>query len=80
MGVRSIKNVDEETWRNFKILAVENNLKMSVLLKMMISEFRKKSDKFWDKILNSGKNLSDDEAEVMMKVVSESRKEYGFRE
>jgi len=79
MKVKTIKGIDEETWRNFKVLAVENNLKMSLLLKMMINEFRKKSNEFWDKILKGERNLSDDEAEEIMKIVSESRKERGFR-
>ena len=34
---------------------------------------------FWKTILNSEKNLDDDEAEDMQKTISELRKEKGFR-
>ena len=79
MEVRSIKNVDEETWKSFKVLATENNLKMSFLLKMMINEFKKNSKDFWRKILNGEKNLGESEADDMLKSILELRKEKGFR-
>ena len=34
---------------------------------------------FWGRILNRKKNLTDKEAEVMMNVILDSRKERGFR-
>ena len=74
METKTIKNVDEETWREFKTLSVKNNLKMSLLLKIMIKEFEKNSEKFWNKILKGGKNLSDNEANEMMNTVLDSRK------
>lgn len=80
MEIKTIKDVDEETWSNFKALAAKNNLKMSLLLKMMINEFEKKSEVFWDKILKGGKKLSDKEAKDMLKIIEDSRKERGFRE
>ncbi len=80
MEIRSIKGVDGETWREFKTLAAKNNLKMPLLLKAMLKEFEKKSEDFWNDILNGEKNLSDDEAEDMIKILEESRKERGFRE
>jgi len=80
METRSIKNVDEETWKKFKTMADKNNINMSDLLKIMIKKFEKESEKFWNEILNGQKNLSEDEAEKMMGIVRESRKEYGFRE
>jgi hypothetical protein len=78
--VKTIKNVDEETWRDFKVLAAKSNLKMALLLKIMIKEFEKKSEESWNKILKSGKNLSREESEGMMKVTEKLRKERGFRE
>lgn len=80
MEIRSIKDVDERTWREFKSLAVKNNLKMALLLKIMINEFGKQSDDFWNKILKSEKNLSDEEADDMFNILEESRNEIGFRE
>ncbi len=80
MEIRSIKDVDEETWRGFKALAAKNNLKMSLLLKMMINEFESYGRDFWKSVLNREKNLTDKEAGIMMRVILDSRKERGFRE
>ena len=80
MKKKTIKNVDEETWREFKNISAKNNLKMSLLLKIMKKEFEKNSENFWNKILKGGKNLSDNEANEMMNIVLDSRKEKGFRE
>ena len=65
MEVKTIKDVDEETWRKFKAIAVKNNVRMSSLLKLMIKEFEKNSKDFWDEILNGEKLMSDKEAEEM---------------
>ena len=80
MEIRSIKDVDEETWREFKALAAKNNLKMSLLLKMMVNKFEEEGKDFWKKILNRKINLSNKEAEEMKNIILESRKERGFRE
>ena len=79
MELRSIKDVDEKTWKEFKALAIKNNLKMSLLLKMMISEFENKGRDFWRKIISENKNLTEDEAEDMIKITAKIRKEKGFR-
>ena len=80
MEIRSIKNVDDETWKEFKALAIKNNLKMSVLLKMMVNKFENEEKGFWKNILNRKKNLTEEEAGIMNKVILEARKEKGFRE
>lgn len=80
METKCIKDVDEETWREFKTLAVKNNIKMAVLLKVMIKEFEKNNRKFWDEILYGEKLMTDKEAEEMIKITKEIRKERGFRD
>lgn len=80
MEVKTIKNVDEETWREFKTLAVKNNIKMSSLLKIMVKEFEKNNEVFWNEILNGEKLMSDKEAEEMRIITSKIRKERGFRD
>jgi len=45
----------------------------------MVKKYSKKSNDFWKKILSGKRILSDKEAEDMLKIVSEIRKEYGFR-
>ena len=80
MEVKTIKDVDEETWREFKAIAAKNNVKMSSLLKIMIKEFEKNSKDFWNEILNGEKLMSDKEAEEMKILTIRLRKEKGFRE
>ena len=80
MEVKTIKGVDEETWKEFKNLAVKNNLKMPLLLKVMIKEFEKKGNEFWKEILDRERNLDETEAKDMLEITNEVRKERGFRE
>ena len=75
MEIRSIKNVDEETWREFKAIAAKNNVRMSSLLRIMIKEFEKNSKNFWNEILNGEKLMNDKEAEEMKILTIRLRKE-----
>lgn len=79
MEIKTIKDVDEETWREFKIMAARADVKMSILFKMMLKEFEK-SRKFWDEILTGKKVLSDIDAKKFEAVITGLRKERGFRE
>lgn len=79
MEIRTIRNIDNETWRKFKNLAEKNNINMGNLLKIMINNFKKNSEEFWEEILNEEKNLSNQEAEKILEISKKSRKEYGFR-
>ena len=63
METKSIKDVDEETWKDFRALAIRNNMKMSILLKLMVNEFQKNSRDFWKDIISRKKSLSNEEAE-----------------
>lgn len=78
--LKTIKSVDEETWIKFKTLAAKKNLTMSKLLASMVRDYERRADEVWDKILHSGKILSDNEAEDMHKMVRKMRKERGFRD
>jgi len=80
METKCIKDVDEETWRKFRMIAVKNNLKMSLLLKVMLNEFEKRNNELWKDILKSEKNLTDSEAEEFSGLLKKLRKERGFRE
>ena len=80
MEIRSIKNVDDETWRRFKALAVAKGVGMAILLKNMVDNFEKsEKENSWDFILKGEKLLSESEATEFSKVSSELRKEKGFR-
>ncbi len=80
MENKCIKNVDEETWKDFRALAIKNNIKMSILLKIMVNEFEKNNRKFWNEILNHKKTLTDEEANDIEIIVKKMRKERGFRD
>ncbi|MDO8459916.1 MAG: hypothetical protein Q7S74_02300 [Nanoarchaeota archaeon] len=80
METKCIKGVDEETWKEFKTLAVKNNMKMSILLKIMVNEFEKNSKDFWKEILSRKKSLTDEEAGDIENITKRIRKERGFRD
>jgi len=78
--VKTIKDVDEEAWFEFKSIAAKNNMKMGKLFEKMVEEYKKKSKRFWDEILKGEPILSKEEADSMMETVTKLRKEYGFRD
>jgi len=77
--VKTIKDIDNETWHEFKDLAAQNNVKMGLLFKSMVHNYKKNAEKTWHKILNSGKILSDEDAADLRQKSQKIRKEYGFR-
>ncbi|MBM3233083.1 hypothetical protein FJZ18_02865 [Candidatus Pacearchaeota archaeon] len=77
--VKSIKGIDDETWRKFKALAAAKRVTMGVLLTTMIKEYEKYANDVWDKILHGEKILSDEEAEEMHTVSRKLRKENWVR-
>ena len=80
MENKCIKDVDEETWKDFRSLAIKNNMKMSILLKIMVNEFEKNSKDFWREILSRKKSLTDEEANDIENIVKKMRKERGFKD
>lgn len=77
--VKTIKNVDERTWGEFKHLAGRNKVKLGTFFKSLVHNHERRNKTFWDTILNCEKILSDKEAEEMEEVTTKIRKEYGFR-
>jgi len=80
MPVKTIKDVDEKTWQELKTLSVRSGVKMGKMLEKLVREYKAYTEQRWKEILSGKKLLSDKEAEDMMKVVREARKEKGFRE
>jgi len=80
METKCIKDVDEETWKDFRALAIKNNIKMSILLKIMVNEFKKNSKDFWREILSRKKTLTNEEAKDIENIAKKMRKERGFRD
>lgn len=80
METKCIKNIEEETWKEFKTLAIKYNLNMGELLKRMIIKFNNNDKDLWNNILNRKKILSEKEAEDIEKITRKIRKERGFRD
>jgi len=78
--VKTIKDVDEDTWLEFKSIAVRNKMTMGKLFVDMVEEYKKKTKEFWDDILKGPAVISDEEARAMEETISRIRKEYGFRD
>ncbi|MEK6946128.1 MAG: hypothetical protein AABX32_00825 [Nanoarchaeota archaeon] len=77
--VKTIKDVDEDAWHEFKSIAARNKMNMGKLFKKMVEDYKDKSKGVWDEILRGPKILSDEEADGMLETVRNLRKEYGFR-
>ncbi len=78
MKIKTIKDVDEETWRILKDLSSKRKLKMGSVLKYAVREYAKKAGKRAG-IIPSKPILTDKEAEEMLRLVQRMRKESGYR-
>ena len=79
MEVKTIKGISDEKWIKLKIIAAKHKIAMGKLVENMIDSYEKQNEKFWNEILSGEKRISEEEAEIMQKIVSKSRKEWGFR-
>ena len=57
MEVRTIKNVDAETWKKFKVLAVREGVSMSVLLRGLVNSYDRKKSSVWGKVFDKDNKL-----------------------
>lgn len=78
--VKTIKDVDEDAWLEFKSIAARNKVKMGRLFGDMVMEYKKKTKEFWEDILKGPAVISDEEARAMQETISRIRREYGFRD
>ena len=79
METKTVKGINDNVWRKFKTLAAEKDMPMGSLFGLMVDDFSKHSNSFWEKILSGEKILSDKEAEEIEKITKKLRKEKGFR-
>ena len=77
--VKTIKDIDDHTWGEFKGLAARNNVKLGVFFKTLVHYYEEDATTFWDMILKCEKILSDREAEDLQRHVQRQRREPGFR-
>ena len=77
--VKTIKNVDDQTWAQFKSIAAQNNVKAGQMLKRLVDDYQKHAKGWWEKILAHKPILSAKEYDEMEARMKKMRKEYGWR-
>ncbi len=77
--VKTIKDIDENTWNTFKELAAKNNVRLGSFFKTMVKEYEKNTESPWKAILSQKRILRSKDALELEKAVKEVRKEHGFR-
>ena len=77
--VRTIKDVDDDAWGNFKSIAAKNNINMGKMFERLVYDYKENSKKVWDDILNPGYIISEKEAKYFEETVKKNRKDPGFR-
>ena len=78
-SVKTIKDVDDETWSHFKSLAAKNQMKMGYFFKAIVSDYETRARDVWDDILGGEKTITDREAREMKLEIKKMRKESWFR-
>ena len=76
--VKTIKEVDDNVWADFKSLAAKSKMKNGKFFEMLVEGYKKRRDDVWDEILNPGKILSGNEAKDIEETVKKLRAERGF--
>lgn len=76
MTLRTIRDVDTDTWKQMRELAWKRKMKMAILLKMMVKDFSKNKVR---SIIPEKPILTKDEAEGIEETLKNLRKEHGFR-
>ena len=79
MTTRTVKDVNEKTWRKLRMLSSEYGMPMGKLIEKITEDYEARNRDFWNSILKGEKILSDKEAEEMIALVRNLRKEHGFR-
>ncbi len=78
-----IKDVDETSWRKFKVEAVRHGLKMGEFLGRLLEEheyLEKSAQKSWEMILKGRSLLTEKDAGELRKKIKEFRKGFEFRD
>jgi len=79
MPTRTIRDVDEDTWKKLKALSAEHDATIGTMLKKITRDYEEKNRDFWSRVLKGEKIINDKEAEEHIALVKKMRKEHGFR-
>ena len=82
---KAIKNVSDETWREFKAMASLKNMSMGEYFEELVKNAtidKSENRRAWDEILSMADNpiINDKTAKIMKKRASEIRKGFRIRE
>ena len=77
--IKTIKNIDDDTWASFKGLAARNKMRASAMFKVLVREYEKKTADFWDNIFKHKAVLSEKEYSEFENDLKRMRKEHGWR-
>ena len=76
----TIKKVDRESWKTFKIEATKHEMQLGEFFSRLVKEHKEKeAENNWDDILESKKILTRKQAEEIKKYTEEFRKGFEFR-
>jgi len=77
--VKTIKDVDDQTWSRFKSLAAANNQKAGQMFKIMVDDYEKNAKGWWERILAHKPVFSPKEYADIERKMKAFRKESGWR-
>ncbi len=77
--VKTIKDVDDQTWAQFKSIAAANNAKTGQMLKIIVDDYQKRAAGWWERVRAQKPVLSKKECDELEASVKRIRKEYGWR-
>lgn len=80
MSLKTIKNVNDRKWADFKSMAAKHRVPMGKLLESMVDAYSKTTEEEWNKILYGERGLSDKEADELRKETADLRKGKWFKE
>jgi len=78
--VKTIKDIDDDVWHEFKSMAARNKMRTGKFFEKMVISYKEKSKSSWDDVLLCDKIISDKEADELERFTTSLRKEKGYRQ
>jgi len=81
MPIRTIRDVDNLTWKKMREISTRKKIRMGKLLEEMTSSYSEKEGKeWWEWLKNRKPSLTEKEADEMLEFAKKLRKEPGYRD
>ena len=78
--VKTIKGINDGTWRKFKSIARKSKIKMGALFEKMVRNYDEREEAAWNRVLHADPIFTESEAEIAKKEILSMRREWGFRQ